>query len=280
LTFARKPAPIQVTWLGYVGTTGLGAIDYLLSDRHAVPAQAECFYRERLLRMPDSYVCYDPPGAAPAVGPLPALAAGRVTFASFNNPAKIGRELVAIWARILRRVPGSRLLLKYLGLDDPAVGARYLAMFAGEGVERGRVELGGWSAYEAFLPSYHEVDLALDPWPHGGGLTTCEALWMGVPVITCPGETLAGRQSLSYLSAVGLHETIARDADDYVEIAVRLASDLGRLAALRAGLREQVARSALCDGGLFADNLTRLLRDVWRRWCGELRECAERETTR
>jgi predicted O-linked N-acetylglucosamine transferase (SPINDLY family) len=264
--FARKPAPLAITWAGYVGTTGLTAIDYILADRYQIPPGAEVHYREQVLRMPDGYVCYDPSGDAPPVGPLPALAAGQVSFGCFNNLAKIGPQVVVVWADVLRRVPRSRLVLKYKGIDDPAVAQGLAAEFAGRGIDPQRVVCLGRSPHAELLAAYNQVDLALDPFPYSGGLTTCEALWMGVPIVTCPGETFAGRHSLSHLANVGLTETVARDFDEYVEIAASLAGDLPRLAALRARLRERMAASPLCDGRRFAANLMTLLRDVWRQW--------------
>jgi len=263
LMFARKPAPIQITWIGYEGTTGLAAMDYLLADRHVVPEGAECNYRERVLRMPDGYLCYDPPAAAPPVGPPPSLARGYATFGSFNNLAKITAEVVAVCAEILRRAPSARLLMKYRGLGDPNVKRRYLDLFAAQGVEPRRLELLPFGTYAEYLQTYQQVDLALDPFPFSGSATTCEALWMGVPVITCPGATFAGRHSLSHLSNIGLTDTIARDLGQYVELAVSLAADGPRLASLRAGLRQRMAASPLCDGKRFAANLTATLRKLW-----------------
>jgi predicted O-linked N-acetylglucosamine transferase (SPINDLY family) len=268
LVFARKPAPIQITWAGYVGTTGMEAMDYLLADCQEIPPEAEVHYRERVLRMPDGYVCYDPPAYAPTVAPLPALAGGHVTFGSFNNPTKLNPPLLQTWARILHRVPQSRLVLKFKGMDDPALARDILGQFAAQGIDATRIECLGWSPHAASLAEYGRVDLALDPFPYSGGLTTCESLWMGVPVITCPGETFAGRHALSHLTSGGLTETIAGDLDEYVALAVKLAMDLPRLALLRAGLRTQTAQSPLCDGPRFAANWTRLLRGVWRDWCG------------
>ncbi|MCS6850984.1 MAG: tetratricopeptide repeat protein [Gemmataceae bacterium] len=267
LTFARKPAPLQFTWIGYTGTTGLSAIDYLIADRFHVPEGDEAHYCEKVLRLPDGYVCYPPPEDAPTVGPLPAQEAGCVTFGSFNYPAKITPPVIALWADILRRLPGSRLLLKFNGLGDPGLRRRLLDQFAAAGIDPGRLELQGWSPRRQLLETYHKVDIALDPFPYSGGLTTCEALWMGVPVITCPGETFAGRHSFSHLSNAGLTETIARDRDEYVRLAVELARDWPRLAALRAGLRERMRRSPLCDGPRFARHVEAALRSVWRRWC-------------
>jgi len=269
LVFARKPAPIQITWLGYVGTTGLAAMDYVLADRWEIPADMENHYCEKVLRLPDGYVCYDPPAYAPEVNALPALGQGHVTFGSFNNLGKINPSVVAVWAEVLGRIPGARLVLKYQGFDDDGTRRRYEELFAARGVQRGRLELLGWSSHAQLLSEYHRIDLALDPFPYGGGLTTCEALWMGVPVITCPGETFASRHSLSHMSNIGLTETVARDLSHYVELAAQWASDLPRLAHLRAELRGRMARSPLCDGPHSAANLMHLLRTVWRQWCEE-----------
>jgi predicted O-linked N-acetylglucosamine transferase (SPINDLY family) len=269
LVFARKPAPVQVTWAGYVGTTGLQAMDYILADRYEIPPGAEGHYSEKVLRMPDGYVCYDPPSYAPPVSALPALERGYVTFGSFNNPAKLGPQIVAVWAKILQRLPLARLVLKYQWMNDSAVAGRLAKLFVGHGIEPGRVELLGWSPHPELLAHYHHIDLALDPFPYNGGLSTCEALWMGVPVVTCPGETFASRHSLTHLSTVGLTETISGTLDEYVDLAVSLACDLPRLGAIRDSLRPQVDSSPLCDGKRFAENLIQLLRGVWRDWVGQ-----------
>jgi predicted O-linked N-acetylglucosamine transferase (SPINDLY family) len=263
LVFARKPATIQVTWAGYVGTTGLKAMDYLLADHYEIPPGAERHYQERVLRMPEGYVCYDPPAYAPAVTSLPALDRGQVTFGCFNKPAKITPQAIDVWAKILRRLPRARLVLKYKGCNDNGVVRRFAALFVAHAVDPGRIELLGYSPHAELLAEYNRIDLALDSFPYSGGLTTCEALWMGVPVVTCPGETFASRHSLSHLSNVGLTETIAEDLDEYVELAVSLAGDLPRLAALRAGLRQRMAGSPLCDGKRFAANLASVLQGAW-----------------
>lgn len=270
LVFARKPAPIQIAWLDYEGTTGLSAMDYLLADRYEVPPEAERWFTEKILRMPDGFVCYEPPAEAPPVNRLPALARGRVTFGCFNLVGKITPTVAATWARILHRLPDARLMIKYHGLDDPPTRSRFEQLFAGHGIAGERLILEGWSPYAEFLTRYHQVDIALDPFPYTGGLTTCEALWMGVPVVTLPGETFASRHGLSHLSNIGLQETIATDIDDYVELAVSLARDLPRLSKVRAGLRQQVASSPLCDGKRFADHLMAILRNVWRRWVDDM----------
>ena len=196
------------------------------------------------------------------MAPLPALNRGEVTFGCFNNPAKITPQAIEIWARILRRLPGARLVFKYRGWNDRGVARRFVEMFAAQAIDPARLEFLGNSPHAELLAEYNRMDLALDPFPYNGGLTTCEALWMGVPVVTCPGETFAGRHSLSHLSSVGLTETIAHDLDEYVELAVSLAGDLPRLAALRAGLRQRMADSPLCDGKRFAANLASVLDGV------------------
>jgi predicted O-linked N-acetylglucosamine transferase (SPINDLY family) len=267
LAFARKPAPVQITWLGYVGTTGLAAMDDLIADRFHVPPRAEVHFREKVLRMPDGYVCFEPPDEAPAVGPLPALERGQVTFGSFNNVAKLNSEVIALWAEIVRGVPGSRLVLVSPAFAGQTARRRVGEAFVAAGGAPEQLELRGRLPRPELLAAYNAIDVALDPFPYSGGVTTCEALWMGVPVVTCPVETFASRHSLSHLSNVGLTETIATTRQEYAELAVSLAGDLPRLARLRAGLRPRMAASPLCDGQRFAANLMQVLRDVWRAWC-------------
>jgi predicted O-linked N-acetylglucosamine transferase (SPINDLY family) len=267
LTFARRPAPVQLTWMGYVGTTGLSAIDYLIADRFHVPPGWEGDYREKVLRLPDGYLCWEAPPYAPPVGPLPALASGQVTFGSFNNIAKINAEVVSIWAAVLARLPGARLVLKYHWLDDEGLRRRLTEQFAARGIAPDRLELLGSTTHVEQLQQYNRIDLALDPFPYSGGLTTCESCWMGVPVLTCPGETFASRHSLSYLSNIGLTETIVANREEYVARAVALAGDLPRLAELRAGLRGRMAGSPVCDVDRFTEHLTAAWRQAWRAWC-------------
>jgi predicted O-linked N-acetylglucosamine transferase (SPINDLY family) len=267
LAFARKPAPVQMTWLGYEGGTGLEAIDYLIADERVVPPGAEAHYRERVLRLRGGYATYDPLDGAPEPGPPPALAGGRVTFGCFNNPAKLSPPALAAFAAVLNRVPGSRLLLKYRGLDDPVIGGWLRERLAAAGVPLDRVELRRSTAPLDYLAAYNEVDAALDPFPFGGGVTTCDALWMGVPVVTLPGPTFASRHGLSYSYSAGLaDELAARDVEDYVARAAALVQDLGRLAEMRAGQRERIARSPLCDGDRLADELLQAVRGAWREW--------------
>lgn len=260
--FARRAAPVQISWLDYVGTTGLAAMDYLLADPREIPPESERWYREKVLRMPHDYICFDPPEDAPPVNALPALAAGHITFGSFNIVSKTTPEIVAVWSRILQRLPGARMVLRNRGFDDVPTAARYRRLFAEHGIAEERLELHGWCPAESLLGHYHCIDLALDTWPYNGGLSTCEALWMGVPVVTCPGETFCSRHGLAHLTAAGWTAGIARDLDDYVERAVALAGDLPRLERTRSDLRGIVQASPLCDGARFAADFAKLLRKV------------------
>ncbi len=260
--FARRPAPTQITWAGYVGTTGLAAMDWLIADRFHVPPGTEQHYVEKIIRMPDSYACFDPPGDAPPITSLPAGSGGPLTFGAFLNPAKINAEVARLWTRVLAATPRSRILFAYAGFETAAVQQRIRTWFAEAGGDPGRLDFVGRMPRKDLLRRYGTVDLALDPFPYSGCVTTCEALWMGVPVITLPGETFAGRHTLSHLSNVGLTEFVARDANDYVAIAASWDRDRDRLAALRANIWGMVERSPLSDGPRFANHLLRVLRDL------------------
>jgi predicted O-linked N-acetylglucosamine transferase (SPINDLY family) len=249
-------------------------MDNLLADGRQVPPGTEGYYREQVLRLPDDYVVFDPLDEIPDVGSLPAAGNGYVTLGGFNNPSKVNRDVVRVWARILTRLPGARLVLKFRGFDGPATQARYRGLFTEFGVDPARVEMSGWSDRADFLTFYNRVDLALDTFPYSGGLTTCESLWMGVPVVTWPGRTFASRHSLTHLSSAGLERFVAADLDQYVEIAVRALSDLDGLARLRAGLRAQLAASPLCDGPRLAKHFLALLRQAWHAWLARQRGSA------
>ena len=265
---ARRAAPVQVKWVGMQNhSTGLAEIDWLITDRWETPEGSEPLYSERLLRMPDGYVCYSPPPYAPDVGALPALAVGSVTFGCLNNLAKITPRVITAWARILARVPQSRLLLKTHQFAEAPVVAEVSERFARHGIAEGRIIFAGASPHRAFLAEYGRVDFQLDPFPYSGGLTTCEALWMGVPTVSMPADTFSSRHSLSHLSNVGLGDWVARDPAEYEELAVAKAADLDALARLRAGLRARVAASPLCDAARFGRNLGAALRFAWGEWC-------------
>jgi len=261
--FARRPAPVQVTYLGYATTTGLRAIDYRLTDGQLDPPDFDSHYTERLWRLPDGCHCYRPPDCV-ADGAL--LEAGEAvppatTFGSFNNMAKTGPGVVRLWASVLRAVEGSRLLLKNGSLRDADTRDLVRDRFAAAGVDPARLELVGWSeSQEAHLALYGRVDIGLDTFPYGGATTTCEALWMGVPVVTLAGDRAASRYGASLLSQVGLDDLIAGNADELVEVAAALAADRDRLAALRRGLRDRMRASPLCRPAPF----TRALEEAYR----------------
>lgn len=265
---AHRAAPVQVKWVGsQVGSTGLPEMDWFLTDRWGTPPGSAELYSERLLHLPDGYVCYAPPSYAPEVTPLPALASGRVTFGCFNNLAKITPELAQSWAAILSAVPGARLLCKAPQLDSPSVVRLMEARLAAAGVDLGRVTLRGASDHHAHLAAYAAVDIALDPFPYSGGLSTCEGLWMGVPTVALPGRGFASRHTLSHQENAGLTGWAASSPDEYVAFAASWASKLDDLATLRSGLRGRVAASPLCDAPRFARSLGVALRHAWRTWC-------------
>jgi predicted O-linked N-acetylglucosamine transferase (SPINDLY family) len=267
--FARKPAPLQVSWLGYPDTTGLSAIDYRLTDSIVdPPGAADGFSSERLVRLPDGFHCYTPSDAAPDVAPLPAEKNGFVTFGSFNNLSKVNRGVLDAWADVLGRISGSRLVLKSRWLHMPEVCERIRKLLEQRGVARDRIELVAKLPTSAeHLALYGDIDIALDTFPYNGATTTCEALWMGVPVVTLAGDRHAARLGASMLSRVGLEGLVADRPQDYVEAATRLATDLPALARLRADLRGRVAASPLCDGPGFTRQLEAAFRTMWREWC-------------
>ncbi|MEI6719592.1 MAG: tetratricopeptide repeat protein [Betaproteobacteria bacterium] len=265
--FAHKPAPVQVTWLGYPSTLGLPAIDYRISDPRVDPPGYEQFNAESLLRLPGSYFCYRP-GPAPTVGPLPAAAHKPITFGSFNALPKISDETVALWARVLREQPDSRLVIKTRLLAEAPARERVSSAFAASGVDMGRVELIPWEDTTAsHLESYNRIDIALDTFPFNGATTTCEALWMGVPVVSLCGETHASRMGCSILAAAGLPELVAESADAFAAIAAGLAGDRPRLAGLRAGLRDRLRASPLFAEKDFTRGLESAYRAAWAQWC-------------
>ena len=265
LTFAERPAPLQITWAGYVGTTGVTTIDYLLADRFHIRPGEEALYAEQILRMPHAYVCYEGPAFAPEVALLPASTAADFTFGCFNNALKYSPRVLDAWAKILQRMPNSRLLLKTRALKQPELRERIHLHFAQHGIGPQRIVLEGDSPRRELLESYGRVDLALDTQPYSGGVTTCEALWMGVPVVTFPGSTFAGRHSTSHLSNAGLEQFVAADLPGYIELAVHWASRREALAIIRAHLREQMRQSPLCDARQFANDFLALLQAAWQR---------------
>jgi protein O-GlcNAc transferase len=266
--FARKPAPVQVTWLGYPNTTGLAAMDYRLVDAVTDPeGEADAFASEVLMRLPGGFLCYGARDDAPAPGTAPCLTTGFVTFGSFNNIAKLSGATLDVWARLLTRLPTARLLLKGKPFAEAATRAIYLDRLAERGVAADRIELVAWLPERAHLALYDRADIALDPFPYNGTTTTCEALWMGVPVVTLRGDRHAGRVGASLLTQVGLTDLIADSPEAYVETAVALAGDPAHLAELRHSLRPRMVASPLCDAPAFARKIEAAYRTMWQRWC-------------
>ena len=268
LVFARQPAPIQVTYLGYPNTTGLSAIHYRFTDGWADPEGADHRYTEQLMRLPHGFLCYQPPSDCPTVSALPALTTGQITFASFNNLAKVNPQLVAHWAVILKAVPGARMIVKSKALTDLATREYWYSIFETQGIGRDRLELLGWTSYQIeHLTLYHKIDIALDTFPYHGTTTTCEAMWMGVPVITLAGRTHAARVGVSLLSSVGLQEFIAESPEDYIHKAIHLASNLERLQQLRVTLRERMQGAPLTNARLITQSIESAYRTIWTHWC-------------
>jgi len=264
--FARKPAPVQASWLGYLGTTGLKAMDYCITDGYTDPPGAsECHYVERLIRLPTTQWCYSPPSDAPPVSPLPALRRGYVTFGSFAHYSRLNVHTFQAWARILRALPEARLSVTGVTGGDPT--DRLFETLEAGGISADRVDIRGRIPYRDYLTRLSEVDIALGAFPYTGAATTCEAVWMGVPLVCLAGGSRPGRSSASILSALQLPEWVAQDWDGYCAVAVRLASDIAQLEQLRAGLRERMRRSPVTDAARFTAALEAEYRNAWRRWC-------------
>lgn len=265
LVFARKPAPIQVSHFGYPDTTGLPTMDYRITDARAdPPGMTERFYTEKLFRLPEVAWCYRPP-EGPAVSDLPAFQKGHLTFGCFNNPAKVTVEAVTLWAKILTAVPGARLSL--LACQGKESHERLYREWSRNGIEPERVTLVAKKPHEAYLKLCESVDLGLDPFPYNGAVTTCDMVWMGVPVITLAGMVYVSRQGVSLLTHLGLPELIAETPDAYVEIATQLAHDWAKLRDIRMGLRGIMRRSTLTDAKCFTRQLEDAYRRMWSKWC-------------
>jgi predicted O-linked N-acetylglucosamine transferase (SPINDLY family) len=267
--FATKPAPVQVTYLGYPNTTGLRNMDYRITDSWAdPPGMTERYHSETLVRLPGGFLCYQPPSGMPTISPLPARQNGYITFASFNNLSKVTTVVIDLWAELLRTIPRARLLLKNKSLNDPATRERYAALLKDRDIQPERIELlGSQPSLTEHLAIYNRVDIGLDTFPYNGTTTTCESLWMGVPVITLAGQVHASRVGLSLLSQAGLGEFIASEPARYIAIARELSADLDRLEKLRATLRQLMEGTSLCDGKRFTQNLEQAYRQMWLEWC-------------
>jgi predicted O-linked N-acetylglucosamine transferase (SPINDLY family) len=264
--FARKPAPVQVTAWGHAHGTGLRQIDYLFADPVAVPEAVRGLFAERIADLPCT-IPFDAPPGAPEVAVAPVVDRGHVTFGSYNRFEKVSPASRELWARILVACPDARLVFKAKALDDPAVRRALSRFFEARGVAAGRLRFLGATNRHEHLASFAEIDVALDPFPQGGGVSTFEALWMGVPVITLLGNSVPQRISGSILTAVGLDDCVARDEDEYVAIAARLAADATRLADLRSGMRARVMASEAGDAVRYTRAVEARYRDMWRTWC-------------
>ncbi|MBI1394403.1 MAG: tetratricopeptide repeat protein [Betaproteobacteria bacterium] len=260
--FAARAAALQVTWLGYEGSTQLPNMDVFFGDDHVAPVANEPCYSERVIRLPFDFACYSPPDYAPAVVPAPFLRRGYVTFGSFNKLAKLGPATLDLWARVLDAVEDSRLLVKWRHATHPFARDRIVRALAAKGIAEGRVEFRDASPHAEMLGEYGDVDIALDPLPFSGGATTCDALWMGVPVVTLRGVRFASNHTVSHLHAAGLPELVASRPEDYVSICEHLARDLPALARLRTSLRSQMQHSPLTAAGLFMRPVERHLQAI------------------
>lgn len=267
--FARKPAPVQISYLGYLSTTGLTAMNYRMTDTLADPPGTERYYSERLLRLPGAQWCYQPDPMTPAVSVLPALARGYVTFGSFHSSAKLNPSLFSTWAALLQKLPQACLLV--VGVPNGSAVERLHQAFGTHGIARARVRTLPLQGYEDYLRLYGEVDIVLDSFPYNGATTTCEALWMGVPVVTLAGDAGATRSGISLLHGAGLPQLAAKTADEYVQIACTLAADLELLARLRSGLRERLRQSPIMDAAGFTRGIETAYRSVWCEWCAQSR---------
>lgn len=268
--FARKPAPVQITYLGYPNTTGLPTIDYRLTDEWTDPTgMTEHLHTEKLVRIENGFLCFMPPEESPDITPLPSVEQGYITFGSFNALPKITADMLRVWAKIILRVPNSRLLIKNAQLTDPVLQESLRARLVQHGVDDHRVEIQGRTSKDAHMASLGKVDIALDTFPYHGTTTTCDTLWMGIPVVTLAGISHVSRVGVSLLTRVGLSELIAQTEDGYVESSVYLASNPERLKYLRANLRKMFVDSGLTNGHEFTCALELVYRQLWQSWCDE-----------
>jgi len=265
--FSLKPAPVQVTYIGYPATTGMLAMDYRFTDDLAdPPGKTEHLHTETLVRIPGGFLCYQPP-AVGEVAPLPSVDKGYITFGSFNNLAKVSETVVELWSRLLKKVPGSRLLLKSKSLKYEEIQKDLYQLFAAHGIDSTQVEMTGWAGnMKAHLDLYSQVDIALDTFPYNGTTTTCEALYMGVPVVTLAGQEHVSRVGISLLTHAGLADFVAGSEDAYIELATSWASNIQALATLRKQLRARVSESSLCDAVNKTHDIENMYRAIWINW--------------
>ncbi|WP_280562087.1 sulfotransferase [Chromohalobacter sp. 48-RD10] len=267
---AMQPAPLIVKWVGgLINTTGVQAIDYLISDHVETPEGEDEYYTEKLIRMPDDYIVFNPPEKLPALSAPPAQHNGYITLACFNNPTKLNDVALKQWASIMHELPNSRLLLKGRPYTSESFCERLYATLEAEGIDRERLVIEGPGNNHEMLEAYNRADIALDPWPYSGGLTTCESFIMGVPVVTLPGPTFAGRHSATHLVHAGMPELVVNSWEEYRARVIELASDLESLGTIRQHLRDILLQSPVCDGPRFARHFTNAMRAIWKRYCDD-----------
>jgi predicted O-linked N-acetylglucosamine transferase (SPINDLY family) len=269
LTMARKPAPVQVSWIGIGNTTGVKTVDYFLTDPHYLPEDHERFFCEKPWRLPRIAYCYDPLNVFPEVGPQPALEKGFITFGCFSRSVRMNPAVLETWAKLMVGVPNSQILINTKSMLDDGLRETFHETFERHGIARERVRLEFIVPTQATWAAYNEVDIALDPFPHNAGLTSYESLWMGVPVLTLCDRPPQGRYGTSIMNNIGLPQFVAKDPEDYVRIGTEWARTPERLAELRKGLRDRMKTSPLCDGAAFARDVEDAYRGMWRRWCAE-----------
>ncbi|MCP4395455.1 MAG: hypothetical protein GY804_14490 [Alphaproteobacteria bacterium] len=268
--FALRAAPVQIAWADYPGTTGLAEIDYLLADRYQVPEceEAEACYIEKIIRMPNDYICYTPLKDASEVSTIPCLKNGYITFGAFHNPSKVSDSILRVWGDILQSLDNSKIYFKYKDYETEEVQNPILDILVGEkGIARDRIIFEGKTPLKDHLQRYAEIDIYLDSAPYSAGLTACETMYMGVPVITCPGDTFASRHAYSHVMNAGLSNIVAYNFDEYKQQAISLAKDTEYLSHLRKSLRDNVLRYPLSDGQMFAGYFHALMRSVWQEYC-------------
>jgi predicted O-linked N-acetylglucosamine transferase (SPINDLY family) len=268
LVFARKPAPIQVTAWGEPTGTGLKTMDYLLASPVLIPESDRALFSERIVDLPNFTGLWTP-GPLPDVGPLPALTRGYVTFGSFNRPVKLSHSTIRCWAALLRRVAEAKLILKHPQLADRGERTQVATAFETEGIPPTAITFLGGMDRPSHFAAYNAIDIALDPFPHGGGMTTLDALWMGVPVVTWAGKTVSSRWAATSLAPLGLTDFMADDPESYLELAIAKAADLESLSRLRASLRTRVATSEFGDGARYCRTVEAAYLKMWQRWCAE-----------
>jgi len=266
LAFAMKPAPIQVSWLGVLSTTGMPAMDYFLGDAQMPDPTTDHLFTESVYRLPRSFFCFRPTDSVP-VAPAPCWERGYITFGCFNNPKKAGREVVKLWSAILHLVPGSRLLMKWHQMESGLKRQSIQQWFAEDGIPSERLEFAGASTTTQYLQEYSRIDIALDPFPYNGGSTTLDSLWMGVPLVTLTGRMPVQRMGASVLTAVGLPELIAQTPEQYVKAALYLSGLIPKMPNLRRDVRKMMLSSPLMDEIGIVRDVENAYREMWRNWC-------------